>query len=234
MKIAQSFRHAITQYITDDPWLYLMHLKRIGKAYLFPHRSTDLVIEGFPRSANTFSMYLFREACPDGVLASHVHYIASLKSAQEYNIPTIILYRDPVDAVVSTAQQMQISHENATECDYLLRRWYRFYSYALKHEGTYCFANFEDTINNPESFISGLSNLLKLSLDPSKIQKCARDALDKIHHNEKKKDEQGSSLPRESRNEGKAVYRENILKLESITQSSEIFELLKKCRQLHE
>lgn len=65
---------------------------------------TQLVIEGFPRSGNTFASKAFTLAQDRPVVvASHVHLPAQVKLAVRRRVPTMVLVRDPVDAAVSMA-----------------------------------------------------------------------------------------------------------------------------------
>ena len=74
------------------------------------HQGTDLVIEGFPRSGNTYAVASFRRA--NGVdlqVASHLHAPANLLAGARLGIPSILLVRDPFDAVVSYMQREAVS-----------------------------------------------------------------------------------------------------------------------------
>jgi hypothetical protein len=61
----------------------------------------DLVIEGFPRSANSFavSAFMFANGWRDPRVATHVHSPAQVLLAARWGIPTIVLIRPPEDAV---------------------------------------------------------------------------------------------------------------------------------------
>ncbi len=65
---------------------------------------TQLVIEGFPRSGNTFASKAFAlSQRRPVVVASHVHLPAQVKLAVRHHVPTMVLVRDPVDAAISMA-----------------------------------------------------------------------------------------------------------------------------------
>ena len=86
-------------------------------------RDTDLVIEGFPRCANTFAVLAFRYLqARDTHVASHVHSAAQVLRASAWGIPTIVLLRDPIDAVVS----LVVRHPEIT-LDSALRSYNCFY-----------------------------------------------------------------------------------------------------------
>lgn len=76
-------------------------------------RSTELVIEGFPRSANTFAVAAFAVAQGTSVealhIARHSHAPAQVARATQRGLPTILLIRKPEDAVISLVQRERVS-----------------------------------------------------------------------------------------------------------------------------
>jgi hypothetical protein len=65
-------------------------------------RSTDLVIEAYQRSGNTFAELAFRIAQPEAVnMAHHFHAPAQVTYACKHGIPTLVIIRAPTDVVIS-------------------------------------------------------------------------------------------------------------------------------------
>lgn len=69
---------------------------------LYVRRDTDIVIEGFPRSANstTVRKFLERQNGPRRV-AHHKHHAAQILRAIRWNLPTVVLIREPRAACLS-------------------------------------------------------------------------------------------------------------------------------------
>jgi hypothetical protein len=68
------------------------------------HRDTQVVIEGYPRSANTFAYVAFAMAQPAPVrIAHHLHSVAQIRRGVRLGIPTIVLIREPREAILSVA-----------------------------------------------------------------------------------------------------------------------------------
>jgi hypothetical protein len=63
--------------------------------------AVDIVIDGFPRSANTFSARAFQYANPDASVSHHMHAPANILLAVRYRVPTVVLIRPPIDAILS-------------------------------------------------------------------------------------------------------------------------------------
>ncbi len=66
---------------------------------------TEIVIEGFPRSGNTFAMFALRHAAAaagrEVVISSHVHTPSAVKAAVKARFPTLYVVRPPRDAIIS-------------------------------------------------------------------------------------------------------------------------------------
>jgi hypothetical protein len=62
---------------------------------------TDVLIEGYPRSANSFSVAAFGLAQPGEVeIAHHTHAPAHVIAAVRLGVPALVLIREPEDAVL--------------------------------------------------------------------------------------------------------------------------------------
>jgi len=70
-------------------------------------RKTDIVIEGYWRCGNHFATYAFMVAQPHELkVAHHFHAPAQLILAARWNIPAILLIREPREAVLSSTIYM--------------------------------------------------------------------------------------------------------------------------------
>ena len=75
---------------------------RADKRSTLARRDSALVIEGFPRSGNTFSVAAFQIANgPQPHLGRHLHGAPHLLRAKRLGIPAVALVRAPEDAVPS-------------------------------------------------------------------------------------------------------------------------------------
>jgi hypothetical protein len=73
-----------------------------SKGFCVASENTDIVIEGFPRSANTFAYVAFKTSQEqDYNIAHHLHGISQIKIASKFGIPAIVLIRKPVEAISS-------------------------------------------------------------------------------------------------------------------------------------
>jgi len=106
--------------------------------------SSELVIEGFPRSANTFAVVAFRQAQGRDVpMAHHLHVEAQILKGVSKGLPVIVLIRNPVDAVRS----LIIRHPLMTTED-AFQRYIEFYTAVERVADKVVVADFEKVTSN--------------------------------------------------------------------------------------
>ena len=103
---------------------------------------TPVVIEGFPRSGNTFARRAFVMAQGEHFdatrIAHHIHVPAQVVQAARWQIPTLVLIRKPRDAVLSFALWDPISVDQA------LRYYISFYETSERYRDAYVLGLFEE------------------------------------------------------------------------------------------
>jgi hypothetical protein len=116
MTIKGVAREQVRRYIGERPRLfYCFYTLRPGYRDLLVNPTTRLVIEGFPRSGNTFAVVAFQQAQREGLrVAHHLHMPAQVMLAARWRIPALVLMRKPTDAVLSwTMREPRISVRQA-------------------------------------------------------------------------------------------------------------------------
>lgn len=84
--------------------------------------SSDIVVEGYPGSGNTWMVQLLLVASPELRIASHRHRSAALREAVRRGIPAILLVRQPIDAIASI-----LVRQPGTRADVEVVRYQQFY-----------------------------------------------------------------------------------------------------------
>lgn len=118
---------------------------------------TDLCIEGYQSSANSFIYNVFRILRPDLKIAHHTHSVANVQRALSRRIPTLIVFRDPAEAVPSMAARFRPSLEAS------VHRYVRFYRFPPLHSGSLILANFEEVTEWFEETVRRVQKRTELS-----------------------------------------------------------------------
>jgi phosphatidylglycerophosphatase C len=107
--------------IEEVPSVYCSVMRRRHPEWPLVGPETDVVIEGYQSSGNTFARKAMAHANPHIRIASHSHSWAHVAHGLRLGKPVVVLLRNPLDAVASHAVRMRLE-----DLDRELRR-YRYY-----------------------------------------------------------------------------------------------------------
>jgi hypothetical protein len=139
LRSAQRVRYSIRYLLNGYPAVYLplARLRQGSREERVVGRGTELVIEGFGRSGNTFAVEAFQLAQARPVrIAHHTHAPATVIRAIRLGVPTMVVVRDPVDAAVSHLFYRDLAAGDA------LRAWIRYHRRLLPHRPAFVVAPF--------------------------------------------------------------------------------------------
>lgn len=148
-------------------YIFLQKVKHYNSWYksVIVNRNSDVVIEGYPRCANSFAQQAFRYAQrpKEPIIATHMHSPSHIIAGFKENIPIILMIRNPKDCILSYRSFM-IKHHNKNEqtyiqldLDYLVKYYISFYEKLLPYKDKIVISDFNDTINNFDRVIRKLN-----------------------------------------------------------------------------
>ncbi len=153
-------------------------------------RDTDLVIEGYPRCANTFSVVAFEmsQTVPCQI-AHHLHSVGQVRRAASFCIPCLVLIRNPKDAALSLAVRKQWQQIAPALVEYI-----DFYSGIKKWSDSIVLADFSEVTNDFGTVTDRLNQRFETNFDrfthtPENVEACY-DRIDKIEQ----RDSQGGQV----------------------------------------
>lgn len=122
-------RHKVRRAIVRTPYLWdAAMLLRADKRRTLARRDSAIVIEGFQRSGNTFSVAAFVVANgPAPHVGRHLHGAPHFSRAVRYGVPAVLLVRRPLDA----ARSYVVRWPDLTTDD-VLREYLDFYRMAWR------------------------------------------------------------------------------------------------------
>ncbi len=105
---------------------------------------TDLVIEGFPGSGNSFVSNCVRDMAQGTFfIESHFHYIVQLKRALAFGVPCVIIVRDPASATNSLKSKEPLLWDGL-----ILLRWILYHRFVLRKLAPFHVFLFEDIVHD--------------------------------------------------------------------------------------
>lgn len=147
-------RHEIRARVGLHPWLFYKTFGlKSSNRNLVVRRTTEIIIEGYPRSANTFATLAFQIAQNrDVAIGHHLHVPAQIMRAVRWGIPAIVLLRKPGDAVLS----LLVRYPNASvgRC---LQEYSGFYKSIFELREKFLVARFEIVTSDFGKIVEGLN-----------------------------------------------------------------------------
>lgn len=221
-RVKRQLRHLIGG---NEAWYRIYGSLNPNMRDLMVTPDTDFVIEGYPRSANSFAVIAFQLSQTSNVkIAHHLHYPMSVELAAKWAIPCLVLIRDPVDAVSS----LMVREGGELNADEAMRFYVWFYAQLQSCRDWIFVAPFSVVIEDFGAVIAKLNSFYGTSFD-----ECVHDdafvrrVYDRI---EKIKAEAGRhnwqvAYPNEAKSKRKAGTKQRILNLKDQTLRNRAYEL---------
>ena len=153
-KLATRGRYRLRNLLSNHPSLFLTIMRRRSA-----HREhviesdTEIMIEGYPRSGNTFAVAAFELAQVRPVrIARHLHASAHVIVGAQRGLPVLVVIRNPIDAVTS----LVIRHPGLHVSD-CLAAYLSFHKHLLPFRADIVVAPFDRVITDFGSVISDVN-----------------------------------------------------------------------------
>jgi hypothetical protein len=146
---------SIRGYLAQYPGMFIpiMKLRHPERIPEIVSPSTDLVIEGYPRSGNSFAFVAFSMVQETNLsIAHHFHAPAQIIRAVELKIPVLLLIRDPIDAAIS----WMLRDPYVTEI-FALREYIKFYRPIFPYRNSCTIVPFTELITSFGNAINRLN-----------------------------------------------------------------------------
>ncbi len=206
-------REYVLDLIRQHPALFyrvMPYRKRYSD--LLIHDDTRLVVEGYPRSANTYAVAaLWVSNGRQLQIARHTHAVAQLRRAHDRKLPTLLLIRKPEDAILS-----YVIREPKVDIPLAIRRYLNYYQAANELKEGVVVSDFDTTISRFGDVVDALNQKFGLTLNPFENNEKTQQKITRLVEMMEKKDSGGSvselkvARPSEKRNQLKEQLREEL------------------------
>ncbi|MCG7899546.1 MAG: hypothetical protein JAY85_13955 [Candidatus Thiodiazotropha weberae] len=177
--------------------------------------NTDIVIEGFPRSANTYVAASIMVLNGDKLnIARHVHGSAQLILGIEKGIPAVLLIRNPVDAIASLKLRSPYLPSRV-----IIQNYIEFHKQLESYIDKLILIDFKDATNNIVSIVEYLDDYYNLSLKiPNKLQSYKNeinsmvDKMDMLDRSQKNINDFTVGRPNDTRKKASHLIKNNLYK----------------------
>ena len=194
-------------------------------------RDSAICIEGYPRSANTFSVAALVVSQPgfEGHIGRHTHLCGQVLRAVAFKVPTLVIIREPIAAACSL--RIFAPWLTARQC---LHAYLRFYAGIAPASDGYVLISFEDVTGDYNRAISALNAKFGIGLAPYEKseemeERCFKvvEDMDREFRGSSKVCEDSVARPSAARELAKGTVREEM-------NSSELEPLRDRCVEFYE
>lgn len=193
-------------------------------------KDTDICIEGFLRSANTFAVAAIVTSQTKRLhVARHTHLAGQVIKALRLGVPTIVLIRDPRDAVASTL--IRLPHLSVSQT---LDTYWRFYLTLLPYRDRFVIGEFAEVTSAFGDVIDRLnamsgSQFMRFEHTEESLKRCFEvvEEMDRVDRSDGAVAETHVGRPSETRRLAKSKVLECI-------DSPEFASRLARCRDVYE
>jgi hypothetical protein len=161
--LSRRLRHVLRTRVSEHPALYLPFARRKypGPSPEVIGPETELVIDGYTRSATTFAVYAFQLAQDRPVrMAHHLHAPAQLITAVRTGVPALLLIREPEGAILS-----QLIREPDVTLRNALDAYARFHTCLWPYRSGLVVGEFGEVTRDPGSVIRRLNRHFGTAFD---------------------------------------------------------------------
>ncbi len=212
-----SLKRLLRSFLSQHPSLFSKVYRMVPKYQgTIVGRETDIVIEGYPRSANTYAVasFLYAQGKKNKQIkvARHQHSPAQVLYAVNRGIPCIVLIRNPYDAILS-----YIIREETLNISEAINRYNEFYGPLEKLRNRFVVADFEQVINEFPSIIDRVNRKYQSNFSSYQKTVYSEQCIKKIIDEMEKRDAGDNNLrwthvarPTEQRNSLKRLRRKEL------------------------
>ncbi len=218
-------------------YVYLLFLMRKRMYWnVVVNKKTKIVVEGYPRSANTFAFNIFKRIFLEmGVspkrIAHHTHSAAQIIYGAKRNIPMVVVIRDPLSAVTSLIIMNDLHRKDLSGiADLYLKQYISFHEKIIGLRDKYILADFNMIINNYNHIITEVNEKYKvkfnlLNQDPNEqeaiLETIKNDTLKRFKNDHKK-----LSIPSKDKSNYKEVVNPIVKDSKYFNEAYKMFELI--------
>jgi len=176
LKLQRIIKFQFRRLVRKNPSLTYFEFRFVRpRPKLLVRRDTDILIEGYPRSANTYTVLAIRQSNPGIVIANHLHAAAHVKLAVGYEVPVLVIIRDPDSAVRSLLVRRPDIHPKHAFIDYA-----DFYSEVESLKESLVLAHFSTAVEDIEAVVRKINERFGLLLATEGLRESQGEVMNSI------------------------------------------------------
>ena len=210
-KIIRSVRYSGHQLLGSHEFLFPIlrlktHLREPDSDVHFITHHHNVCITGPPRSANTFATHVFRLWNPNWLIAHHIHLPIQALSAAKWNIPCVVLLRNPADTIASL---LAVGNLNISS---VIFGYINFYNRIVKVRSRVIVWKFQDVINNPHFIVSRMNQKYGTNFNGAPLTELQKkEIFSTIKNSPTRKEKLMIPIPNSSKSDKKRAIMQSVI-----------------------
>lgn len=187
-------------------------------------KNHHICIDGFQRCGNTYFTFLVQNFNRQLKIGHHTHGAGNILLALKYNIPVVLLVRNPLDAVSSL-----IAQDQNLNIEFGLAHYIAFYKKLIPYKNRLIISDFDQTVNHPDRLIEKINNRFNLTLTkPDLSENRKKDYLKRLKQidNQNGNTNLSSLAPNEEKEKLKTEIKEKIQQCRQIKEAISAYQEL--------
>ncbi len=202
---------------------YKLYARRYPFSEMAVRDETDICIEGFPRSANSYAVVAFKLDNPGIKPGHHLHVPAQIMRACQLNKPVITVIREPQEAVASF-----LVFQSSVNVDLYLKLYIDFYKSLFSYQDKIIVADFKTVTSDFNSVIERVNQKYGTQFngikDLNQRQNKIFSRLEEINRQFFAGHQQKSMAPDKRREKIKEQARQRVLKNSRLAAAQQIYD----------
>lgn len=152
MRLLKKTKRHARNWISRRPSLYLATARPFKGDFVVGPK-TDIVVEGFPRSGNSFAEAALRVVAKRPLrMAHHCHAAAQMHGAARWDVPALVVMRDPLSA----CRSLLMHNTSLFDAGLALEEYIMFHEDILPVRDAFVLAEFKAVTTDFQSVLAAL------------------------------------------------------------------------------
>lgn len=214
-------------YASNSPFFFelanILSLKREATPDKWVSDKTEICIDGFQRSGNTFLTYYFQKFNPSTKLAHHTHSVLQIKEATQKQLPLIVTIRHPLESISSL-----VCYDTRLSVGVALYAYIYFYKSLLKFPNA-IFFDLKENKESPWKIIQAINTHFTTNFEaPELSKKKMSQFLELMAVELPGPSVMSATIPNEIKQKEKAIIKQELIKYKHYRKAVKLYLELRK------
>lgn len=192
-----------------------------GEPHICVAKDTTLCVEGFQRSGNGYCEAILKYKNKDLEITHHAHAFANIKRSVQWNVPILVLVRNPIDCIASL-----ITFDERLSDNIAIGNYIRYYRAVERYKDQILIIEFSQLTEAPDVIIEKVNQ--KYSMNLNKLNFSAEEQAEYLKYKKANYDQAilASPFPDDAKKPKTDKHRTRLFKNPKMKEALRLYEKL--------